>query len=1127
MADIAISEADFSVNGNVNGLPKDVIGNFETRYRSEIPANFLELYQSLVKSINEYQKAFLDENFNRMSRVVITINQAIVKYFTSNADVMFKSYLDKIGENTTKEIKSLLADKNKNYNDKKEEILDVIEKYKAKLIEKVKSKVISSSLSSKENTTATILDANGRPIQQASNEKDTSSESVSNVSKQTISQANVILKDQEKEYNSNIQEFALSIGKTMMADFKRILDSTNKANLSEVKKRFNNINANFANYFYKLNSSANTSINEVQQASQTAMNMHVSLVRKAVNATFNTVTFTAYSIIDARLGVRYIRKVISFWVFSPIFRAIKGVVKFGVNLATNVVKIAWKTLKLGINAIRYTVKFAASVASGIMSPIFGLSKKIHSKIAKTGIFGILGSMLKTFFMTYPGAYFLGFILGRMWRMVLKYAGVSDERIVEETYDLTDDVAMPVFNKLKEKFTSNKYVEKILEEVNGNDKNGVKPLRERVVEWWNKNPVVKTIKNVVEFFRTFRLEEIKEVISNTISFIGNYVWPAVRMVGGLLYALFPNVKDFGTLLRINRGASAGLTRAFSRISSFSKKLAIKGGIRPLLLSSIMIGSAAILGMNEKVGSKDNDDRDQILKMGISAKYASLFGYNGSKDISAYEDKNSESFRKAFGIFDAVHRMNEKFKKISTVLAKKETILGNLELLTHVGDEKTRKENKKRYEIARDTFETLTRNKEETFSQLHSVEDLLKEYEKDVEGKGLNDKYWKATDYGITYDILSYNGQYIYPPELIDELRTPLEKLKMLQLITGAKLEMISNGFQKFAADITSEAVKRGDLSAFDDENEVQSRYNISKKFRINLGKTISESKFNEDTGTTDLEIRLDESNESDNREYSQYYDSYSGKKTFQDIASAVVTVPNVSYTEYTRDPRGYVLPTQKTILSKDFNAELAKANAFITEYEKREKTYGLDQIFTEENYKTAKAKRKAILTAIEESKNSVDTQQATATAIDKIANISKNFQDAYLNNISSISISNYIGETLNAERVSVLKEKIWSSETIDQIFANYENAFDKENPLLYIGHSVFEEALANTMESMENKFKGDEEKLEELSKAKNEEYHSFDILSEIVSKNEEEQSDLKNKIIALIDEYKNKKSNKRQ
>ena len=1073
MADIARSNSDFPFSYNdIDGLPVNAINEDSLKFQSSIPPNFLELYTNIVSFINEYQKAFLKENFNRMSRVVITMNDSITDYFKN--DVSFKKdYLSELGKSITSKIKKQFKErKNESVDALKESVLEEIQEYKKKIIAAIKSKVISyssdngssKSKTAESNRSSSIANATNT-ANEAATIRETSikdSKAISGIA--TIDFINNVLKEREKEYNNQAKDFGQRIAQSMMRQYNEIISKATKDNIDQVKKSIEQINARFSEYFYSLGKQTNATTESLQRNNKSVFSKTLNVIRKTIVGTLNSITLAVSKFV---FWTRSILKFSFFWIKAALTPVAK-IIQFGINLTLKTLKVAWTGIKFIANSVWTVAKPLVNVTKRVLSSIWSLTKKTYDLVNKGGVFTIFGNMLTVFFKSYAGAYFLGYIFGRIWGTTLRILGISQKDIEDGNYSIKDDVLMPFLTNVWERIT--KYIPKVntLKDTAGS----IKDFGKKVIEKIKETKVYKLIDTVYESVKKIAtLDNLKTTVSKIYDFFKDYVWPIIKYAAILMYGLFKGIsKDPETFFRGRYGAIQGL----KYISFFARHARLRGGLAGLLASGLVIGTSIMLGAGSNVVDNEVSKKEKNpITMGINKKYASVFGYYGTAEEDGDEaNKNS---------------IIDKFKDIHTLVGNRYKVYGKLNKFAKESKDSNVKEN---YQKIVDIFDDMTSRRNEAFSQLHAIEDLITHFEDESESEQAKDnKNWIAADYDLTHQILTWNGKYVYTPNDVDKNLGGgvFQKLKFLQLVLGEKLTLLDTGIRNFAKIV-------------EDNNPEEAMEKIGKfDFGLKSYLTIDPSSMLHYTEekASDGTIRAGD--------FTNATLSFTRSTSIEDY--------NAQRQKASQSEQQELLRRSMNLISGDMSVTYtakqisSKSNRAGTVYENVERTVTeADKIKLQEivdkgpaqgiQYQNAVAALDALnkarnqeLERITEIKAVEMKDEGTAFNVFKnsIVEISKQFQENYLNKISKSrlgeSLSNkqqsYFRDQLNKHRENLLSNLNSINDFTSQKVINVEDQLVTEieemnndgnipgHALMHLGFTVFEKSLRNVYQELQN------------------------------------------------------------
>lgn len=596
MAETIASVVDFSKQGI--DLPNVQAESIASAFKPVSP-EFIGFYNQLVSLIAQCQIAFEKDNYERMTHYVVAVNDAIRKYFSSYELETSNSDLDKIAEDALKKAKNVRKN-TESFEDFKQDIFDIVSDFREKILNKVKQLTFSAKPQQKETSASKTVDLKtslGKPNNKAEEINEISKRKIGYAFSASIDVINSKLKIQEKIYNKAIAGFALNLGSTILSNFNYLISKLTYGNLAEFQKKMNMLNKQYDKVF---DDYAKTFRKRSFSIKNTVFKL--TKVRLKVNA--KTITnFTLKSLtgfLYLFFGGRFLLKMG--------FKAIGTIVSKGLSAVRTILGFSWKILSVPLKAVGFLAKTALKIVSfgvktvkNFVGSVFSTSKKLYKKIVSINLASIVGTAFTAFFSTYAGAYFLGYTLGRIWRSVLKLAGVSDEDISKGNYTLKDSIIKPFLEKIEEKFLRVKsfFVDYFSSKYDqGNEY--YKKAKKKITEKFHKTRIYK-------WFNWIKQQDWKKtwddiiigIITAQILFT-DHIIPAVKSIWSLASAFVGNVLEEPKLFaRAYTGTKFGVMAALnswkpvSQIAKVAQFIGRSGGITALVAGAITLGVGALL------------------------------------------------------------------------------------------------------------------------------------------------------------------------------------------------------------------------------------------------------------------------------------------------------------------------------------------------------------------------------------------------------------------------------------------------------------------------------------------------------------------------------------------------------
>lgn len=735
-----------TLKGSGVDLPPNQIETIAASHRPQstdgnsLPPNFISFYNNVVGFINQYEKAFEEENFERMKFFIVAVSEAISNYFKKtkkNGDDELQAELNGIAEDTATIAQALIKQKQmKSFSEDElqERIFNIVAAYKEKILNKIKGQVASLRASDKTNTAP-----NGpKPAD--------------NAITATIDSANEVLQKKDSEYQTEIEKFSIRLGSIITHEFKDNIKKLNEYNLRTFEKGINRLDTAYANHFYNIVTQTNESISKSQGKLKAGFSKIGRVLKYSAITMTNTVTLAISGLTYAYLGGKLFVKTLWFW-GGKVLAPVKYLLGLGLRLVKGAINFAFKAVKFVVNGVYTTGKFLVKTTFRVLNKTYSLAMDIWKKVFGFSFWEFVKGTVSAFIFSYPGAYFLGYLSGKIWGGILRLAGLSDEDIRNGNYHIKDDVLMPLFETIKGKITGifgegsnlfSKWKDKLTDKGAG------------LLEEFKQTKVYQRIESLkAKIAPTWKhvIEQIKPFVQQVKEFYNNYVEPVVGALASILSVFGDGLIEAPQMfLRSRYGAMVGLVKSSAY---FAKHIRLRGGIAGIIASAIAIGAGMILGTNTKKETQDNGEADNPLKMPIASKFAFLYG--GSYNV---EDEKEFS----------------EYEGYRTAIQRKEEVLGKLLQQAHSMPKETKELSREYYNRARYAYAKIQGELDFANSSELLLKDLLTEYRNDSG----NNREWKASDYKGIVDLLRYNDKYIIDPSSLDNL-SPLAQIGLLNAI----------------------------------------------------------------------------------------------------------------------------------------------------------------------------------------------------------------------------------------------------------------------------------------------------------------------------------------------------------
>lgn len=734
-------------------LPPNPIKSIESAAISEgLPKNFLSFYQNIISFIAQYQKAFEEENFERMKHYAIATSEAIAKYF-KGASSEIKEELNGIALDTAQVAKNFIQKKQeKSFSEDEiqDQILEIVSNYKEKILKRIKSLTVSSKTKPKQEKGKADLK---EPV---------------------LNEVNDLLKKQEESYTKEINKFSIELGSTILSKFKEIVWKLNDNNLKRFQDNLKKLNVEYDTQFYQIVSKMNVTMAH----RNTALTILGKALKTSAITLINTTTHALGVILGTFFGLKAIAGILGFW-GGKIIGVVRGILNFGYKLISGALNLLIKSVKLIVGTAYKIVSFGVKTVVKTMDTIFSLSARLFKKVMGFSFLSLLKNSFMAFLTSYAGAYLIGYAFGRLWRMVLKVAGIDDADIASGNYSVVDDVIFPLLHRAESKIKSS------YDLINSYFKDGKDTAQTKVNELMDTIKQTKfwhTAENlgnrVLSFVESITGNvDLRDIWQKVETFIEDYVWPTVKAVTYFL-GIFGEgmIGSPSTFLRARTGAMIGLTK----IAFFAKHIKLAGGIAGLLASAIAIGAGTILGTGKRNTEKEAENENYPLKHLISKEFASIYGWK-----------------------DDDTAVNEEY--LPLIEQKRIYLSGLFKAIDSENDAEKRKANSDKYNRIRPILISLLRERSDISGLKAQVREI-------GEMAGNEDQGTDLSDYPIVKDILYKNDQWIYSKEQFRKIKPLSSQLTFLNTILQTRYENIQKQLTYFKQ--LSDAGKFDDILAED-------------------------------------------------------------------------------------------------------------------------------------------------------------------------------------------------------------------------------------------------------------------------------------------------------------------------
>ena len=740
--------------------------SFASSLRSpDLSPEFLSLYNAIIGYISQYEVAFEEENFNRMVKFATAINNKIISYFKGSGILL--PQLRKIADNTTEKAKELLEKKRHNsldFDKVQDKISELVSDYKEKILQKIKGLALAYSSPTSEKESGT---------KEASLK--TTSVSVSDkkqITANTISFANDLLKKREKAFRENVSKFSVTFGKTILTNFIDVLSKVNAENLDSFKKNLDVLDKEYKKTFFIV---VRKSV--IPKTTRTLSEKTKIFLKGTLKGTINLLTLGLAGLLKIYFGGRALLKFVKFW-GGKLLAPVVWTFNIAKKLIVGAVNVLWNVGKFAVKSIYGIASFAAKTVIRTFKTIYSLSDFVFSKVLKVSILGIFKKAFVGFIMSYPGAYFLGYVVGRIWGSILKIAGLSTTNIQNGEYSVKDDVLKPWLETIKnraEKAMSN--VKDVFDQKEAAAKGFKEKIKEVITSsrlWREGNYMFKVAAN----FPKALVEQITDFYEKVAPFFNNYVIPVAEalwsVVGMFVEGAIAEPKIFK---RAYIGAKAGLKAVklgarMTKFINFAKYVISRGGLAAIMAGGVAAGAAAILGQTDKTYGEQGDKKDSFMKIGVSKKYSDLWG--GEETEESKEDvKNHGGYQ--------------------TVSQRSKAFLGNLlKTADRTGDPEVRKQYDEIEAIYLDIInEQMVLQDASAELERYSIEYEKARSDGAVRGSLDGSTLWNT--------ILKYNGKLLVNRDILKKNLGEDVKIQLYKTILNARLMDVNNRLAQFEKD----------------------------------------------------------------------------------------------------------------------------------------------------------------------------------------------------------------------------------------------------------------------------------------------------------------------------------------
>ena len=673
---IANSKADFHEEG-IKAKPEDLTAIAKTfEATAVIPSGYLTFFQSVVDLLSKCQKAYKDENFGRMRQYVIAVNEAVLGYLKSHG-LSSESLTDSFVDEFLKQLEDKFS--KKKYVERKAVEEDTIEKevedFKTRVLGKI-AQLTREKKTLEKQLKKTSPGADSKSGQSAaaifSGAKD---RLVGDAFTAAVNVTNRALEVREAAFKKNLEKFQVQLGKNVIFNFKNVISKLTTDNLKTFQKNIDRLDAGYRKTFITvLNRSRKQAESEINRGVRSFLNISG---KRILNFTLKTLDIS----LRVFFSIGTVVKIATFWA-GKLLSAVGKVLKFAVGLALLPLKLLSFTIKTVYNIASFGVK----TVKRFVASTFSLAKSIFMKVSNISIVKFIGKALAAFIMSYPGAYFLGYAMGTIWRMVLKTAGVSNAEITAGTYSIKDDILEPFVENIRNKcdIYENKF-----KTFFGKSESHGKAFEEKIKKYIEGTRFYKALnsikdKNWKETFGNLvdTFHQIQDIFTLYLNPILSTLWTFISIFLPEELLDLSTVKMFG---RARFGAMVGVRAAsralkagkwlknLPRAAKLAKGVLKIGGIIGIVAGIATLGAAAVLG------TFDNDEEDKD-KLKVKSKYRRL--YDGEYKTPAEEAKTTLG-----QFFDSIQKQKgspEKEENIRKFRVLEQTYLDLLEERGNLAD-----------------------------------------------------------------------------------------------------------------------------------------------------------------------------------------------------------------------------------------------------------------------------------------------------------------------------------------------------------------------------------------------------------------------------------------------------------
>lgn len=812
-------------NGYTLGSAKTDIEKLEIYDKNKNKIGFLDFYTTILKMINDYQKAFEEENFERMGEFVKAINQNILHYFenkTSNESDL-QNELDDILEENTKKIKNIFNNikKNKLSNSYvQEQIIDFISLYKEKIINIIKKS------SSKSNVFKF-----SKSEQSNKSEKSNSSESPSqtgNEEKEEFIKKTIDLFENElygKQNKNNILVYSVKLGQNILKNITDTISKIDKSNINYFKDSINNLH----NVFEK----------KVVNLQKKQINIKVLLdvhLTEHIKTTCKSVKDYLSSCFNVKKYVNNIKAA-----NGKIKTVVSNLFKMTFKLIYGSIRLIFKSIGLLISGTWKLVKFVIPKVFKLIVNIASLAHNLWVKIDNSQNFSFITKAIKTFIFSYQGAYFLGYMSGFIWGKVLRKLGIDTDDIKSGNYNIHDDVLMPFFesllNPIKKIFGKAKDIGSYMANL------GKEILDAFKKTWFYQNivtPIINFSKDIIEI--------IKKLIPTVSDFINGFVVPLYHLAYELLnifFGLDSNERRIvgGAYMGTRIGVNGVIGQILTNVRLFGKSFKIgskvKGVIGGIVGGALALGVAAITATffgNGRGKKEVIDGEDGSVK--IDSDFNDVYRLKNNKNKTKYEKNNKER--------NYLRDLADRKKILSETRTKLSFDAFN--------PLKSNPENNKR---KREIWDKIVKLESSLYSEKMNILYYMSIMEelKEKPMRPDDESIWKAGNYETLLKMITFNGENVIGINNMQIFNdsSPYVQIEIINGILEQRANILDEKLQAFKSNI--EAYNNGEKSSYDLSDAIDNLINQKNNERIKLNQVISKNPNNVKQDKIDLKFNI--------------------------------------------------------------------------------------------------------------------------------------------------------------------------------------------------------------------------------------------------------------------------------